>query len=154
MRRSTSQMHCARVVTTHFVAMALSMVCTITAHAQTATTGDVGVPFALHVGQSAALTGGVRTTLTALTPQGKCPGGHTECVAVSPPQAEIDVVANGTKPVHVILLLPGSKSREQPVGRWTVSIVDVAPFPLSEEDVTRGRASATLLVKLVSASAR
>ena len=131
--------------------MALSMACAITAQAQAAAKAELGVPFALHVGQSAALAGVVRITLTALTPQGKCPGGHTECVAVSPPQAEIDVVANGAKSEHLILLLPGSKSREQPVGKWNVSAIDVAPFPFSGEDVTSGRASATLLVKPVSA---
>ncbi len=146
MRRSTDRMHCAKAATTHVVAMALSMVCTITAHAQTATTSEPGVPLVLHVGQSAALTGGVRITLTALTPQGKCPGGHTECVAVSPPQAEVDVEANGAKSEHAVMLLPAAKSRAQAVGKWSVRIVDVVPFPFTEEDVSSGRASATLLV--------
>ena len=154
MRRSTSPMHCVQAVAVRLAMMALSIACAITARAQAATTAELGVPFALHVGQSAALAGGVRITLTALTPQGKCPDAHTECVAVSPPQAEIDVVANGTKREHVLLLLPGSKSREQAVGRWSVSIVGVAPFAFSEEDVTRGRASATLLVKPVSTSGK
>ena len=130
------------------VVVALSMGCTITAHAQTATSSEPGVPFVLHVGQSAALTGGIRITLTALTPQGACPGAHTECVAVSPPQAEVDVAENGAKPVHLVMLLPGAKSRAQAVGKWNVRIVDVTPFPLTEQDLTR--ASATLLVTPVS----
>jgi len=150
MRRSSSSIHCAKALTAHFAALAWLTACAISAKAQVATTGDLGVPFALHVGQSAALAAGVRITLTALTPQGKCPGGHTECVEVSPPQAEVDVQASGAKPEHVVLLLPGTKSLVQAVGNWSVRIVDVAPFPFTAEDASRGRASATLLVTVVS----
>src|SRR5882672_10120674 len=93
--RSTKAMHFMKTAMVHFAAMALSTACAVTA--QAAATAEFGVPFALHVGQSATLAGRVRITLTALMPQGKCPDEHTECVAVSPPQAEIDVEANGTK---------------------------------------------------------
>ena len=141
MRRSISLIACV-------AAIGLSMAGAIAA--QTQVSAQFGTPFALHVGQSAVFAGGGRITLTALTPQGTCPLAHTECVAVSPPQAEVDVEERGAKPEQLILLLPGSKSREQAAGKWTVRIVDVAPLPFNAEDVSRGRASATLLVTAVS----
>jgi hypothetical protein len=137
---------------TRFAAVALWMACAINAQAQPAATAELGVPFVLHAGQCAAFAAGVRITLIALTPVGKCPGGQTECIAVSPPQAEVELEANATRIEHLTFLLMGPNSPEQQAGNWKVRIVEVAPYPFTQQDVSLGRASATLLVTAASTS--
>lgn len=105
-----------------------------------------GVPFTLHVGQSATLGSAVRITLTALMPVGKCPGGHSECVEVSPPQAEADVAAPPAPTQHLVLPLLGRTSPQQVAGTWTVRVVDLAPFPFNDADIAAGRVAVTFLL--------
>ena len=107
---------------------------------------EAGVPFTLHLGQSAQLGANLRVTLTALQPQGECPGHRPECVAVAPPQARLDFSDSAAAAVNILLPLPGKRSAEQLAGHWRVRVVDVAPFPFTAGDATSGQASVTLLV--------
>jgi hypothetical protein len=107
---------------------------------------EAGVPFTLHVGQSARLGASLRVTLTALQPQGECPGQRPECVAVAPPQAQLDFSEGAAASAHSVLPLLGKRSAEQHAGHWRVRVVDVAPFPFTLADAASGQASITLLV--------
>jgi hypothetical protein len=104
-----------------------------------------GKPFVLHEGQSAMLGEHVRVTLTTLVPIGTCPGGHSECVEVSPPQAQVDFAVDGVA-THLLLRLFGARSNVERVGTWMVRVVDVQPVSFSRADVVLGRASISLLV--------
>ena len=106
----------------------------------------MGSPFTLHVGESAQLGESFRVTLTALEPMGECPDHRPECVAVSPPQAELDVADGSAPTVHVVLLLMGKQSAPQHAGRWRVQAVDVTPAPFTRANVAVQRAAVTLVV--------
>jgi hypothetical protein len=113
--------------------------------AQAPLAATLGTPFTLHVGQSALLAS-LHVTLAALEPQGECPDHRAECVAVSPPQAELDIADGTAAPVHLVLMLPGNQSAPSHAGRWRVQAVDVTPFPFTRADIAAHRAAVTLLI--------
>jgi len=104
-----------------------------------------GKPFALHEGQGATLGEHVRVTLSTLAPAGTCPGGHSECVEVSPPQAQVAFAVDGVA-TQLVLRLFGTGSNAERVGTWIVRVVDVQPVSFSRADVVSGRASISLLI--------
>lgn len=78
-------------------------------------------------------------------PVGTCPGGHSECVQVSPPQAQVEFAVDGVA-TQLVLRLFGAGSNAERVGTWIVRVVDVQPVSFSRADVASGRASIALLI--------
>lgn len=107
---------------------------------------EPGVPFPLRPGQSAMLGSGMRVSLISVTPAGECPGGHSECVEVAPPQAEVDFDAPPAPSAHLVLPLLGRTSPPRQSAAWTLRAVDLAPFPFSAADVAAGRVAVTFLL--------
>jgi len=104
-----------------------------------------GAAFVLQVGGQATLRNGDRIRLLALTAQGSCPAGHSECVAVSPAQAELEI--SGADTMRLILPLFGTTSPPRQAGAWRVRVTGVAPFPFDAADIALGRMRLTLLAQ-------
>lgn len=106
-----------------------------------------GVPFSLKVGQSAVLAAlPLRLTLLSVTAAGKCPGGHVECVEVSPPTATVEIRGNAGNPARLDFPLFGSASPVQQAAGHAVRLLDASPYPILEADVAARRHTITLVV--------
>ena len=105
----------------------------------------VGDPFPLRVGESVELTRGPTVTWTHASPAGTCGSGHSECVMVTPPRAEIEIAYRGAT-TRLTLLLVGDRSRGV-AGEWVVDLGELAPNPFDASYVASGRLRAVLVVK-------
>src|SRR5690242_11764314 len=107
----------------------------------------VGDRFSLRVGEMETLTNGPAITWVSVAPAGNCGRGRSECVMVTPPQAEVQIVDRGVA-TRTTLLLMGPRSRAGVAGKWVVEIVGISPYPFGESDIALGRMRGTFVVKL------
>jgi len=113
--------------------------------AETFRAAALDVPFALHGGETAAIGPTLRVSVEAIDATGECPGGHQECVEVSPPGAHLVAAAGDGRTARLDYWLLGRPSARH-FADWDIEVTRSEPWPFTERDVADGRVAVVIRV--------